>query len=190
MTSITVETDSAIETLTFENEATLDEVERQQRSILPVDGDSNSESTSSDGPKPSNTSDEAEEINSGATRREVTLRRKKKRQRDQRLQEPCQCKLNLKSQTKCKKMEGNTQIMDLTYSGVTTFNHPRDSQCDEVSGALYNTEPEARHLHPLIASKESSDSEDGDDCNAKFINNVNVAKSHGYADIEKMKYWE
>ena len=105
ITSITVETDSPIETLAFENEATLDEVERQQRSILPVDGDSNSESTSSDGPKPSNTSDEAEEISSGTTRREVILRRKKKRQRDQRLQEPCQCKLNLKSQTKCKKME-------------------------------------------------------------------------------------
>ena len=87
-------------------------------------------------------------------------------------------------------MEGNTQIMDLTYSGVTTFNHPRDSQCDKESGALYNTEPEARHLNPLIASKQSSDSEDEDNHNAKFINNVNMAKSLGYADIEKMRYWE
>ena len=87
-------------------------------------------------------------------------------------------------------MEGNTQIMDLTYSGVTTFNHPRDSQYNKESGALYNTEPEARHLNPLIASKESSDSEDEDDHNAKFINNVNMAKSLGYADIEKMRHWE
>ena len=45
ITSTAVETDSSIETLAFENEVTLDEVERQQRSILPVDGDSNSEST-------------------------------------------------------------------------------------------------------------------------------------------------
>ena len=110
ITSTVVEPNTSIQTLTFENEATLDEVEQQQRSILLVDGDSNSEWASSDEFKPSNTSDEAEEVSSGTTRREVTLRRKKKRQRDQRLQEPCQCKLNLKSQTKCKKMEGNTQI--------------------------------------------------------------------------------
>ena len=177
-----MESDTPIHSPTFDNEVTLNEVEQQQRSILPMDGDSNSEWASSDEFKPSNTFDEAEEISSGTTRREVTLRRKKKRQRDQRLQEPCQCKLNLKSQTKCKKIEGNTQIMDLTYSGVTTFNHPRDSQYNKESGALYSTEPETRHLNPLIASKESSNSEDDDNHNAKFINNVNAAKSLGYAD--------
>ena len=76
--STIVESDTPIHSPTFDNEVTLNEVEQQQRSILPMDRDSNSEWASSDEFKPSNTSDEAEEISSGMTRREVTLWRKKK----------------------------------------------------------------------------------------------------------------